>query len=186
MKALSAKQPWANLIAAGEKTIETRTWATRYRGPLLIVSSRRPRIEPVRRLSSGSPLAGLSPCPDGAGVMAGVAGVEYVDREALFAPGAGHRRGELRGGARRCRPRPQQLSPAASRHQPPGRGRVSCCGRRKVPVHPRSWFDDRWHSGRGNEGGLRRSPKTAVFSCADWNRRRLRSPGPPAFGPLRD
>ena len=47
MKALSVKQPWANLIAAGEKTIETRTWAPDYRGPILIVSSRSPRIEPA-------------------------------------------------------------------------------------------------------------------------------------------
>ena len=41
------KQPWANLIASGQKTIETRTWATIYRGPLLIVSSKRPNIEPT-------------------------------------------------------------------------------------------------------------------------------------------
>jgi hypothetical protein len=47
MKALSVKQPWANLIASGEKTIETRTWATDYRGELLIVSSRKPPIEPA-------------------------------------------------------------------------------------------------------------------------------------------
>lgn len=47
MKALSVKQPWANLIAAGAKTIETRTWATNYRGELLIVSSRKPPIEPA-------------------------------------------------------------------------------------------------------------------------------------------
>jgi len=47
MKALSVKQPWANLIATGIKTIETRTWATRYRGDLLIVSSRSPKIEPA-------------------------------------------------------------------------------------------------------------------------------------------
>ncbi len=47
MKALSVKQPWANMIAAGKKTIETRTWSTKYRGPLLIVSSRSPSIEPV-------------------------------------------------------------------------------------------------------------------------------------------
>ena len=40
MKALSLKQPWASLIAIGKKTIETRTWATNYRGKLLIVSSR--------------------------------------------------------------------------------------------------------------------------------------------------
>ena len=47
MKALSVKQPWANLIACGRKTIETRTWTTRYRGPLLIVSSKRPNIPPA-------------------------------------------------------------------------------------------------------------------------------------------
>lgn len=47
MKALSVKQPFANLVASGEKLIETRTWATRYRGDLLIVSSKLPRIEPA-------------------------------------------------------------------------------------------------------------------------------------------
>ncbi len=47
MKALSVKQPWANLIAAGDKTIETRTWATEYRGDLLIVSSKTPKFEPA-------------------------------------------------------------------------------------------------------------------------------------------
>lgn len=30
MKALPVKQPWANMIATGEKTIETRTWPTDY------------------------------------------------------------------------------------------------------------------------------------------------------------
>ena len=44
MKALSVKQPWASLIASGKKTIETRTWRTFYRGPLLIVASRKPII----------------------------------------------------------------------------------------------------------------------------------------------
>lgn len=36
MKALTVRQPWASLIAAGVKTIETRSWSTRYRGPLAI------------------------------------------------------------------------------------------------------------------------------------------------------
>ncbi len=36
MKALTIRQPWASLIAAGVKTIETRSWSTRYRGLLLI------------------------------------------------------------------------------------------------------------------------------------------------------
>jgi hypothetical protein len=47
VKALSVKQPWANLIASGEKTIETRRWETAYRGPLLIVSLKKPAIEPA-------------------------------------------------------------------------------------------------------------------------------------------
>jgi hypothetical protein len=47
VKALSVKQPWANLIASGEKTIETRVWATDFRGDILIVSSKQPRIEPA-------------------------------------------------------------------------------------------------------------------------------------------
>jgi hypothetical protein len=47
MKCLSIKQPWANLIASGRKTIETRTWSTEYRGELLIVSSKIPAIVPA-------------------------------------------------------------------------------------------------------------------------------------------
>jgi hypothetical protein len=47
MKALSVQQPWASLIASGRKTIETRKWKTDYRGDLLIVSSKRPKIEPA-------------------------------------------------------------------------------------------------------------------------------------------
>lgn len=40
MKALSIKQPWASLVAAGYKTVECRTWKTNYRGPVLICSSK--------------------------------------------------------------------------------------------------------------------------------------------------
>jgi hypothetical protein len=47
VKALSVKQPWANLIASGKKTMETRTWGTTYRGELLIVSSKKPVIAPA-------------------------------------------------------------------------------------------------------------------------------------------
>ena len=36
MKALTLTQPWATLIALGQKRIETRSWATSYRGPLAI------------------------------------------------------------------------------------------------------------------------------------------------------
>lgn len=47
MKAISLKQPWANLVACGYKTIETRTWTTGYRGDLLICSSASGGIEPT-------------------------------------------------------------------------------------------------------------------------------------------
>lgn len=47
--ALSVKQPWASLIASGEKTIETRTWCTGYRGPLVICSSAMPKGQGVTR-----------------------------------------------------------------------------------------------------------------------------------------
>lgn len=35
MTAISLKQPWAQLILDGVKTIETRKWRTNYRGDLL-------------------------------------------------------------------------------------------------------------------------------------------------------
>ena len=59
MKALSVKQPWANLIASGRKTIETRTWSTSYRGPLLIVSSKKPNVAPA---GSAVAIANLVAC----------------------------------------------------------------------------------------------------------------------------
>lgn len=36
MKALTVQQPYASLIASGEKWIENRSWHTNYRGPLAI------------------------------------------------------------------------------------------------------------------------------------------------------
>ena len=37
MKALTIKQPWASLIAAGIKTVENRTWVpSQFHGPVLI------------------------------------------------------------------------------------------------------------------------------------------------------
>lgn len=41
MRALSLWQPWATLIALGAKAIETRPWATRYRGPIAIHAAKR-------------------------------------------------------------------------------------------------------------------------------------------------
>lgn len=41
MKALTLNDPWAQFVARGYKTIETRSWSTSYRGPLAIHSSKR-------------------------------------------------------------------------------------------------------------------------------------------------
>lgn len=55
MKALTIKQPWATLIALGEKKYETRSWRTNYRGKLAIHAGkqidmgafREPRIKSI-------------------------------------------------------------------------------------------------------------------------------------------
>lgn len=41
MKAISMWQPWASAIALGLKNVETRHWATRYTGPIVIHAARR-------------------------------------------------------------------------------------------------------------------------------------------------
>lgn len=40
MKVISLWQPWASLIATGAKKIETRSWSTKYRGPLAIQAAK--------------------------------------------------------------------------------------------------------------------------------------------------
>jgi len=54
MKALSIRQPWAELILQGRKTIEIRSWNTKYRGYFLIHSSKKLDMEAVE-------LFGISP-----------------------------------------------------------------------------------------------------------------------------
>lgn len=63
-KVLTVRQPWASLLAAGVKTIETRTWATKHRGDTLIhagatLDRRGPihRIPDPGRMSRGVVLA---------------------------------------------------------------------------------------------------------------------------------
>jgi predicted transcriptional regulator len=50
MKCLSLKQPFADLLALGEKTIELRKWNTKYRGKFLIHASKNIDIEACERL----------------------------------------------------------------------------------------------------------------------------------------
>lgn len=55
MKALTIRQPWAQLIALGEKTIETRTRATSHRGPLAIHAGLHPPPKCQRCNGTGMP-----------------------------------------------------------------------------------------------------------------------------------
>ncbi|MFZ0325921.1 MAG: ASCH domain-containing protein [Nitrososphaeraceae archaeon] len=41
MKCLSLKQPYAELLVSGKKTIELRTWNTKFRGKFLIHVSKK-------------------------------------------------------------------------------------------------------------------------------------------------
>lgn len=68
MMALCVKQPWASLIAQGFKPIETRTWPTDYRGPLLIVASKTPDREAMEVFQETLSWAGMKTIPYGQAV----------------------------------------------------------------------------------------------------------------------
>ena len=50
MKCLSLKQPFADLLALGEKTIELRKWNTKFRGEFLIHASKNIDVDTCDRL----------------------------------------------------------------------------------------------------------------------------------------
>lgn len=70
MKALSFRQPWAELILQGRKTIDLRTWPTRHRGHLAIHASQQMEVEICR-------LYNLDPATLTTGALVGV--VEVVE-----------------------------------------------------------------------------------------------------------
>ena len=51
MKCLSLRQPYADLLARGEKAIELRKWNTKFRGEFLIHASKNIDIEACERLN---------------------------------------------------------------------------------------------------------------------------------------
>lgn len=57
MKAITIHQPWATLIALGEKRFETRGWATKHRAPIAIHAAKKVDkdacdMEPIRSVLS--------------------------------------------------------------------------------------------------------------------------------------
>ena len=57
VKCLSVRQPWAQAIFELAKDVENRTWATHYRGPLLIHASKRIDREAMANWGRPGPLA---------------------------------------------------------------------------------------------------------------------------------
>ncbi len=49
MRGLTVRQPWASLIATGQKPIETRSWPTKYRGPIAIHAGLQDDRDAMRR-----------------------------------------------------------------------------------------------------------------------------------------
>ena len=49
MKALSLKQPYAELVVSGKKTIELRKWRTKFRGEFFIHASKIPDSTAMKR-----------------------------------------------------------------------------------------------------------------------------------------
>lgn len=50
MKVLSLKQPFAELVVSGKKTIELRKWNTRFRGEFLVHASKIPDKKSMKKL----------------------------------------------------------------------------------------------------------------------------------------
>lgn len=63
LKAISLWEPWASLIKTGAKKFETRSWATNYRGPLVICAAKGglAKRELLFELSCWSMQGGLAP-----------------------------------------------------------------------------------------------------------------------------
>jgi hypothetical protein len=59
MKVLSLKQPFAELILNGKKTIELRKWNTNFRGEFLIHSSKIPDIDSMKKMGFDKLLCGF-------------------------------------------------------------------------------------------------------------------------------
>jgi hypothetical protein len=49
MKSLSLKQPYAELVVSGKKTIELRKWNTNFRGEFLVHASKAPDEDAMKR-----------------------------------------------------------------------------------------------------------------------------------------
>lgn len=77
--ALTIRQPWAWAIAAGLKTVENRSWATKYRGPLYVHAGAKLDPRELSACSARLRAAGLSVTPPPLSSLAAGALIAVVD-----------------------------------------------------------------------------------------------------------
>jgi hypothetical protein len=92
MKVISLLQPWASLVVIGSKQIETRSWNTKYRGPILIHASKKyskvqMKLAVEFNMKHGAGLGFFEELPTGQ-IIGSVNLVETFSTESVFA-GAG-------------------------------------------------------------------------------------------------
>lgn len=85
MRGLSLIQPWASLVALGHKRIETRDWASAYRGDLLIHASKHMPPE-ARELADALHRAGILPAILPRGSVVGYARLTGYEKTETLAP----------------------------------------------------------------------------------------------------
>lgn len=73
MKAISIRQPWAQLILSGKKKIDLRSWSTEYRGPLIVHASKTIEEEACLRFN-------LQPSALPKGVLLGWVMLDKIER----------------------------------------------------------------------------------------------------------
>lgn len=94
MKAITILQPWAQFIALGHKRIETRSWATAYRGILAIHAGKNQEL--ARQYGQAERDAGREPTPMVFGAVVAVARLVNVRRtEFLLSAGLSTKEREL-------------------------------------------------------------------------------------------
>lgn len=80
MRALSLWQPWASAVALGWKKIETRHWATAYRGPLAIHAAKRWTREEREEWEIACEIYGLPDEPPPLGAIVAIAVLSDIRR----------------------------------------------------------------------------------------------------------
>ncbi|MDE1871701.1 MAG: ASCH domain-containing protein [Candidatus Micrarchaeota archaeon] len=87
MKCLSLMQPYAELVVTGRKTIELRSWNTKFRGRFIVHASKKTDIEACRNL-------GIDPSSLANGAAIGTACIygvkEYKDRRGFLSDSDRH------------------------------------------------------------------------------------------------